>query len=53
MKEWCELLAKGASEHIGYDGFSKNSLQKNGKGQITAKVDIALTNGMEKFIHGI
>jgi hypothetical protein len=53
MKDWCELLAKGASEHIGYNGFSKNSLQKNGKAQITEKVDNALADGLEKFIHGI
>lgn len=26
MRDWCELLSVRADEHIGYDGFSRNSL---------------------------
>ncbi|WP_417699859.1 hypothetical protein [Pseudophaeobacter sp.] len=53
MWEWCELLAAGADEHIGYDGFSRDSLRKNRKEGITQAVDKALADGWEEFIRGI
>ena len=53
MREWCELLAVRADEHIGYDGFSRNSLRKNGRAEITAAVDNALAEGWEEFIRKI
>ena len=53
MRAWCELLADRADEHIGYDGFSRNSLRKNGREKITAEVDKALAGGWEAFIRRI
>lgn len=53
MREWCELLAVRADERIGYDGFSTNSLRKNGRKEISAAVDNALVEGWEEFIRKI
>lgn len=53
MREWCELLAVRADEHIGYDGFSRNSLRKNERTKITEAVDNALAEGWEEFIRKI
>lgn len=53
MREWCELLAVGADERIGYDGFARNSLRKNRREDISAAVDSALVGGWEEFIRNI
>lgn len=53
MRTWCELLADRADEHIGYDGFSRNSLRKNGREKVTAAVDKALAGGWEEFVRRI
>lgn len=53
MRAWCELLADRADERIGYDGFSRNSLRKNGREEITVSVDKALAGGWEEFIRRI
>lgn len=53
MRDWCELLADRADERIGYDGFSRNALRKNGREKITEAVDSALAGGWEKFIRRI
>lgn len=50
MRDWCELLADRADQHIGYDGFSRNSLRKNGRENITVAVDKALAGGWEEFV---
>lgn len=53
MRQWCELLAVRAYDRIGYDGFSGNSLRKNGRVEISAAVDEALDDGWEAFIRKI
>ncbi|MGC1504418.1 MAG: hypothetical protein WA782_09805 [Sulfitobacter sp.] len=50
IREWCALLAAGSIDTLGYDGFSKNSLQKNGRPEITQAVDKGVAAGWEKFI---
>lgn len=50
IREWCYLLAAGSMTKLGYDGFSKKSLQKNGRPEITQVVDQAVAAGWEKFI---
>ena len=53
MREWCELLADRADERIGYDGFSRNSLRKNGRAEITEAVNAAVAEGWEAFVQKI
>ncbi|MEP3918464.1 MULTISPECIES: hypothetical protein [Paracoccaceae] len=53
MRRWCELLAVQAHNRIGYDGFSRSSLRKNGRAEVSAAVDKALVNGWEEFIRNI
>jgi len=43
IREWCRLLASGAADHLGYDGFSGNtSLFKIDRPDIVTAVDKAL-----------
>lgn len=54
MRQWCFDLANGSSEHLGYDGFSRGSFQKNKKLEVTQAVDRAIKNcGWEVFIQGL
>lgn len=50
IKEWCVLLAAGSNYRLGYDGFSKNSLHKNRRPEITQAVDNGVATDWEKFI---
>lgn len=34
ISEWCRLLADGAENEIGYNGFTRNSFQKSSKNKI-------------------
>ncbi len=51
IREWCELLAAGAADRFGYDGFSgPTSLFKTGRADIVDAVDKALKpKGWEAF----
>lgn len=50
IRSWCELLAEGSNDKIGYDGFSRNSLKKNGRHDITQAVDAAFEEGWQIFV---
>jgi hypothetical protein len=45
VREWCEILAREGAVRFGYDGFSRNSLQKNHRNDVTTAVDNALQYG--------
>lgn len=53
IRAWCEALANGCAEQFGYDGFSRNSLRKNLKPDISRAVDNALHGGWKEFIRKI
>jgi len=52
IAEWCRLLAEGAENEIGYDGFARNSFQKSKCGIIheNFKMQIKSIGEYEDFI---
>ncbi|WP_321528272.1 hypothetical protein [Sedimenticola selenatireducens] len=52
ISEWCRLLASGAQNEIGYNGFTRNSFQKSKKNDIHTqfKVSLQSVEDYEAFI---
>jgi len=52
IRSWCELVARGADDEIGYDGFARNSFQKIGGRELSArfKIQIRDFNEYRQFI---
>lgn len=44
IKKWCFLLAKGAMENFGYDGFGRNSYQKRSDVGVVIKYKAKILN---------
>lgn len=42
ITEWCSLLAEGAENEFGYDGFARNSFQKSKKNDIHNRFKVSL-----------
>lgn len=52
IKRWCKNCSIYFDNHIGYDGFSRNSLQKSDK-EINFKIKIESKEDLEKFINNL
>lgn len=51
VREWCTIMAHESSARFGYDGFSRNSLRKTRRPDVTAAVDQAIAaKGWEEFV---
>lgn len=55
IQRWCKLLSGGATTHIGYDGFSRNSFQKSKIDGLSQRFKIQFNNlnDYEKFIEAM
>ena len=44
ISEWCKLLAEGAENEIGFNGFTRNSFQKSSQNELYSSFKIQLTS---------
>lgn len=54
LRAWCVALADGAIQHIGYDGFMRNSFQKSSSSEIFRAYKVQFNNTADyvEFIKG-